>query len=543
MKKSPMYSIIFVIICSLFSMPSIAGLCEDEVQTSEGRVVGLASDAAAACAWKGINYAAAPVGELRFRPAQAPEPRDETYQAYDYGMACPQVEGITSGGHAKGFSEDCLNLNIWRPEKSGQFPVMFWIHGGGFMQGTGSYQMYDGSRLAAERDVVVVTINYRLGHLGWLALPELKAEDPNGGVGNYGLTDQTRALEWVRQNIGGFGGDPDNVTVFGQSAGGISICALLVSPPAKGLFDKAIVMSGPCDMMLSEEEAYKRGQKAAAEMGCEGEDLIECLRSRPFEEFLSSEAPNLLMEGGPIYSPNLDGYYIPDWPLKLMAEGKYSKVPVMEGSTKEELKIYTITKFGLGTLSEKRVTKMTRDLAGPYSDKILSLYDYDDYRRPFDLFIGFATDAVFTSRAYMMAEAMGGQSDLYLYRFDWNETRMPHKLGAFHALDVPLVFKALDMDMPLAKVIAGRGAVRRGTPLSEQMMSYYANFARTGNPNGEDLPEWPAYDRAAKPRLHLDTPIHLEKIGPEELERYDYFAENALYDITKGMREANKKPF
>jgi len=339
-------------------------------------------------------------------------------------------------------------------------------------------------------------------------------------------------------------GDPDNVTVFGQSAGGMSICCMLVSPKAEGLFQKAIVMSGPCDMILSEEEGYKRGEEALEYVGCEGDDPVECLRQKPYEDFLSATPPNLLLEGGLIYAPNIDGSLVPDWPLDLIKQGKYHKVPIMTGSTKEELKIYTLMKFGLGLKTRGQVDKMTRSLASEYADDILSMYDYDDYRRPFDLFIGFATDAVFSSRAYKMAELLDEQgTPSYLYKLDWGETRMPHKLGAFHGLDVPLVFKALDMDMPLAKVIAGRGAVRRGTPLSEQTMSYFANFARTGDPNGEGLPEWPEYNSEDKPRLHLDTPVNLRQISDEELERYDYFLKHPLAEITEGMREADRKPF
>ena len=197
-------------------------LCREPVATRQGPVTGLAEKGLAACAYKGIPYAAPPVGELRWKAPQPAAKRAATLEAKAFGPSCLQQENFGSGGKSKAFSEDCLTLNIYRPARSGNFPVMFWIHGGGYTIGAGSYEMYDGSRLAAEREVVVVTINYRLGEFGFLSLPELTAEDPHSSSGNDGLLDTIAALDWVRDNIAGFGGDPKNVTIFGESAGGVS---------------------------------------------------------------------------------------------------------------------------------------------------------------------------------------------------------------------------------------------------------------------------------------------------------------------------------
>jgi len=516
---------------------SAAGLCDEPVETTEGPVQGEAAPGSAACAWKGIPYAAPPLSGLRWKPPRDAPARDGVLEAAEYGCACPQVENLTSGGSARCFSEDCLTLNIWRPAKSGVFPVMLWLHGGGFMQGTGTYEMYNGARLSAEGDVVVVTINYRIGHLGFLALPELAAEHPEGSNGNYGMMDQIKALQWVHDNILGFGGNPDNVTVFGQSAGGISICALLVSPLSEGLFHKAINMSGPCDMIQSQQTAYARGREAVAELGCDGPGMIECLRAKPFEEFLPESPPNLLEEGGPIFSPNIDGYVIPDWPLELIGRGEYHRMPVIVGNTKEELKVYLFETMGVGLWPRRKVRKMTGDQAGPYAEDILSMYSFDEFRRPWELYIGFATDAVFASRTWMMARALDERSPVWVYQVDWDDHRFPNKLGAFHGIDVPMVFKALDLDILLAKLLVSRKALKSGVPLSEDMMTYYTNFARTGDPNGDTVEPWPEYDTADKKRLHFDHPLSVREIPEKDLARYRYFSDKTLEEITAGIRE------
>lgn len=508
-------------------------ICMEPVATGQGPVRGLADPESAACVWKGIPYAAPPVGELRWKPPIPPPPHDGVMDAYEYGFACPQSESLTSGGEARGFSEDCLTLNIWRPEKSGSFPVMVWIHGGAFKQGSGTYGMYDGARLAAERDVVIVTINYRIGPLGFLALPELAKEDPHGSTGNYGLEDQLQVLTWVRDHIAGFGGDPGSVTVFGQSAGGISICALMVSPLSDGLFQKAIDMSGPCDMVGTLEDGYKTGGELVSSLGCEGPDVLDCLRAKPAED-LAGDAGNVMLNLGIAHMPRIDGWVLPDQPFKLIGEGKFNHLPVMAGSTREELKLYAITFSGLGLWPRAAVHKLLAMLTGPNADKILSMYSYRDYRRPMDLFFEAASDAVFTGRQYQLAESISGEVPVYLYRFDWNDTRFPHKAGAFHGLDIPMVFGALEIDSKIAKILTSQKAVEAGKPLSEQMMSYFTNFARTGNPNGPGLPEWTAYTTQNKQRMYFDTPVHEAPLTGVQLERYNWVAEKTMPEIMAG---------
>ena len=530
---------IFVLaIVALFlaaAMPALAeDLCGSPVVTKEGLVKGKPDQAS--CSWKAVPYAAPPVGKLRWRAPQPALTHSAALEAYQLGVSCPAKESLTSGGESVGFGEDCLTLNIWRPNKSGVFPVMFWIHGGGFTQGSGAYALYNGARLAAERDLVVVTINYRLGALGFLALPELAAEDENKSTGNYGLMDQIQALQWVRDNIAGFGGDPGNVTIFGQSAGGISVCALMASPPAAGLFHRAINMSGPCDMVAGMEDGYKQGQAIAAAAKCEGAGALDCLRRKPVDALVVSGG-NDLLNGGISFSPHLDGYIVPGQPLDLIREGKFNRTPLMIGSTKDEIKLFAIAIPGLDLMPRFKITWLLRKLTGPLADEVLKMYSYSDYRRPSDLFMAAACDLAFTSRVFAQAEAAAGQVPTFLYRFEWNRTRAPNKMGAFHGLDVPFVFATFNQNFRLAKILASKKSIAQGQPLSEQMMSYFANFARTGDPNGANLPAWPAYTSAQKERLIFNTPISLRPLTAKEVERYTYLRQHKLSEISIGKNK------
>ena len=507
--------------------------CPGPVKTTEGPIQGMVEPDSGACAWKGIPYAQPPVGELRWRAPRPPAAHEGVWEAKELGFACPQSENLTSGGEARGFDEDCLTLNIWSPARSGTFPVMVFIHGGGFMQGTGTYEMYNGGRLAAEREVVLVTINYRLGNFGYLALPELTAEDPDNLSGNYGLLDQIRALEWVRDNIAGFGGDPHNVTIFGQSAGAMSVAYLLVSPRAAGLFHRAGILSGPFDLIRPLAEGYDYGRVLTLQVGCaQAPDPLACLRAQPTPAFVG-KAQNMMFAGGPSLMPRIDGKIIPAAPLELLRAGKYHRVPVMVGSTRDELRLYSLMIPGMGAWPRSTVNTLMRWIAGPKQSEIMALYDYHDFRRPVDLLVRALSDAAISSKAWLTAEtlAASGASDVFYYRFDWDDTRFPHKMGAFHGLDLPLIFGALSINSNLAKMLANNKAVASGLPLSEDMMSYYTNFARTGDPNGPGLTAWPRYNTTDRPRLVFDNPVTADPLPPTELNRYQYFASQRVDEL------------
>lgn len=520
--------------------------CTAPVEASQGSFTGLLDPDYDACVYRGIPFAEPPVGERRLRRPEPAARREGVFAAVQFGPACLQEVSILNGGKAAAYGEDCLYLNVWRPARvsagSGKFPVMVWIYGGGFVGGAGSFDIYDGAHLASRQDVVVVTFNYRLGALGFLALPELKEEDPKGSAGNYGILDQVRALEWVRDNIAAFGGDPENVTVFGQSAGGMSICALLVSPEAQGLFHRAWLMSGPCRLMASLDEGYARSRELVETLGCADADLLSCLRAKPAEAFVQ-KAPNDMFAGGVAWSPTVDGATLPGMPVEMIQQGNYQKVPVVIGTTRDELRIYTMMIPGLGLLSRGAVNRLLKGLTGPNYEAIMAMYAYPDFRRPIDLALAFGNQMVFDTPEFMMAEAFAGNNPVRLYRMDWDQTRFPHKMGAFHAIDVPFVFGAFNADVTLAKLMASKKTYEKNRNLGYTMMDYVTNFARTGDPNGEKVPAWPAYTPESRERLYFNTEITHRPLTEQELTRYRWYAERNLNDVLTGKlsRRLSKK--
>lgn len=525
----------FSLACAAAAGPE--DLCAVPVATQQGLVSGAAEPGLAACSYLGIPYAAPPRGELRWHAPLPAAARSGLYEAKSFGPSCLQDESFTGGGKSRSFSEDCLTLNIWRPAKAGVFPVMVWIHGGGYTQGAGSYEMYHGARLAAGREVVVVTLNYRLGVFGFLALPELAHEDPHGSFGNYGLADQIAALQWVRANISGFGGDPENLTIFGESAGGVSVCNLLASPPARGLFHRAVIESGACDMAQSREKGFEQGLRLARSLGCSEEHALACLRAKRAEELIR------LKDIGFNAAAHVDGYLLPDLPLQVIKSGEFNRVPVLVGSNKDEGNLMLILMPGAPVATRSLVTRTLRQALGPRADEILALYSFADYPRPISL-VGAVFADGFGSRAFAAAEALAPHTAVYVYRFDWDDERWGKRLGAFHGLEIPLVFGNLKLhagSSPLRLVLTKKAAAK-AEPLSEQMMSYWTNFAKTGDPNGSDLPLWPQYDPGQKLRLHLDTPVAVRPIAGETLERLQYFAGLSLEELRwdESRREKTK---
>jgi para-nitrobenzyl esterase len=514
--------------------------CSVPVPTSEGAYSGFLDSGYPVCVFRGLPFAQPPKGELRLKRPVPPAKHEGVKQALAFGPACYQEEDILNGGEADSYEEDCLYLNVWRPQTQDgprPLPVLVWIYGGGFVGGAGSFDIYDGAHLATRENVVVVTLNYRLGALGFMALPELKSEDLKGSTGNYGVMDQVRALEWVRDNIKNFGGDPNNVTVFGQSAGSMSVCVLLTSPEAQGLFHHAMGMSGPCRQMTPLEDGYAQGKAYAEKMGCAGNEVLNCLRSKQTKDF-DLKAGNDMFSGGTAWAPTVDGTFLPGNPVDLIRQGKYAKVPMIFGTTRDELRIYTITISGLGLWSRGTVSGLMKVLTGPNAPELMAMYDYKDYRRPIDLAFAFGNQMVFDTPAFMIAEAASKDNPVYLYRFDWDQTRMPHKLGAFHALDVPLVFGSFTTTSDLVKLLATKKSFELGTPIGYMMMDYLGNFARTGNPNGPaaagGLPEWPAYNTKTRERLYVNTETAAHPLSDSELARYRWYSEHTMKQVFTG---------
>lgn len=458
--------------------------------------------------YKGIPYAAPPVGDLRWKEPQPVEPWDEVLVCDEYGPACPQDSSDWTGMLDVGYTdEDCLYLNVWTPAESPdeELPVMVWIHGGAFTSGAGSLPIYDGHNLA-EKGVVVVTINYRLGALGLMAHPLLSEESPHGVSGNYGLLDQVAALEWVQTNVGAFGGDADNVTVFGESAGGISILELMVSPLAAGLFDRAIVESGPMlDLGLPINrvpalgDAEKTGEEISDDLGCsEAEDELAALRAVSPDELIAASSGEGMFFSPINLSPNIDGYFLTESPLQAFAAGRQQAVPLLTGINGNEGTLFipegvTLNQYNL----------LVGYLYGDYADEVKALYPAQseaEVRPAMDRLItqmGFASSARFTAERMAAADAPA-----YLYHFT-RAARDPRAaaLGSFHALEIVYVFGNFDK-------VEMKGLEDADRALSEAMMGCWTRFAATGDPNGGGASAaWPAYASDTSQYQELDAVI------------------------------------
>ncbi len=486
--------------------------CETPVLTKSGWVQGLLEKESDVCSYLGLPYAAPPVAENRFRAPQDPESWDDTLLAQEFGPDCYQPVSIMSfafGDHIG--QEDCLSLNIWRPRGKGVFPVMVFIHGGSYLVGSGSNEMNIGSRLAGSREIIVVTINYRLGPFGFLSHEALKDENPFG-AGNYGTMDQIKALEWVQQNIAAFGGDPDNITLAGQSAGGVSVCTLLTSPAAGGLFQKAIMQSGGCDYCLSEADGFNLGEQMAEAVGCaEAQDIPSCLREKDPQTILEVFPLDPMLWTSHRFKCHIDGYVIPEQPLALLQKGQYSHIPTLIGCTQNEYSLFTWFDPQLSPLPlfwdkyELQVQAHYQEAA----DQILALYPSNSDFLPILTLTRIEGDRWFRCKARAAAMALTEHHpDTYLYHFTFDDFWLSSVLGSPHAFDVLFLFNSFDKGN--TRSFFPTGPTPEALELSGALMDYFTNFALTANPNARGLPTWPAYDLTDRRHLVLDDPISLD---------------------------------
>ncbi|MDE0349608.1 MAG: carboxylesterase family protein [Gammaproteobacteria bacterium] len=458
-----------------------------------------------------IPYAAAPTGARRWAPPAAVEPWDGVRDATAPGPKCVQPAG--QGGSFYGdadfeVSEDCLVLNVWTraAHEDEGLPVMVWIHGGALVTGAGSD--YPGELLSS-KGVVLVTANYRLGPFGFFALPELSAESPAGVSGNQGIRDQVAALEWVRDNIARFGGDPGNVTIFGESAGALSMSLLQASPLARGLFHRVIGQSGGAfqpmafrDRMTSYGPSVEsRGQEIATALaGEDGDDSLAGLRALSAEHVLAVyEANPALWDYGSLAI--VDGEVVPDEVATIFAEGRQADVPVMIGSTADEgttLHEFIVPPFGEGAAGFEAYANAVLPEAG---DALAALYPSGTDDEAHASGEALLADVLFTAPMRLWARAMEDvESDAYLYWFTWAPPiEEAERYGAFHAAEIGYVFGNLDL--------FGAVPVGDDRAFSDLMATIWTQFARSGNPNGDGLPAWPAYtgENEAYMELGVDT--------------------------------------
>jgi len=472
------------------------------VTTDKGRLRG--TTVSGMRAFRGIPYAAPPVGQLRWRPPQDVAGWTGVRAATSFGPNCAQAGG-TFGSNST--SEDCLYLNVYTPRRlvrGKHYPVMFWIHGGSL--NTGSGDPYVPTRLVAH-GVVVVTINYRLGLFGFLAHPALTAE--NGASGDFGFLDQIAALQWVQRNIRAFAGDKRNVTIFGESAGGYSVQALLVSPLARGLYAKAIDESGSYALWIanpSMADAEAAGQQAAVRMGCPDESLA-CMRAAPTAAVVAANTASTT------FAP-VDGKVLPTSFATAFATGAYDHVPVIIGTNHDEWSLFVAgtelaTKHVLAAAEYPTAIASTILVPLATAQALTAAYPLSDFATPSNALSALGTDAIFACNALGIARSIGSATPTYQYEFaDENapnlfEPGVSFKLGAYHSAELQYIF-----DLPGAPTLSAPQQ-----KLAAAMVAYWTDFAKTGNPNGKGVPAWPRYTTSLEQYQSLVPPTPVTRRG------------------------------
>ena len=464
--------------------------------------------------YKGVPYAAPPVGELRWKPPRGVQNWEGIRECIEYGPSCPQPKLPAPFGRDYGpYSEDCLYLNVWTGARSSEErrPVMVWIHGGGLYAGSSSTPDFDG-RVLAQEGAVVVTVNYRLGVFGFLAHPELSRESEHKVSGNYGLLDQIAALQWVRENIAAFGGDPDRVTIFGESGGGRSVCFLMTSPLSQGLFHRAIAQSGSlyrgCGHLTRPHDEFPPletlGERVARLRGC---GSLEELRQKTADEIMRTFKPTTvpllaapgslsIPEGIFVTCPAIDGWVFPEDPVKILEEGKQHKVPLISGSNQDEASMF-LPAFKVGHDS---LLSVAAHFFPGHEQEIIKLYQEFGPPEFLQALNRFGTDAVWTRPARATAMAMEKVPvKAYVYQFTHSRGGVLQRFGAFHGVEIRFVFgHDIGANLPWTK---------EEHRISKNMRTYWLRFAAAGDPNGPDLPEWPAFDRVTEKSLEIGREI------------------------------------
>jgi para-nitrobenzyl esterase len=483
------------------------------VEIASGRLRGMEDRGVAV--FRGIPYARPPVGELAFRAAQPPEPWRGVREAVRFGAAAPQfvpprlVRSLI-GVPLERQSQDCLSLNVWTPGvDAASRPVLVWIHGGAFVMGTGASFLYRGARLARRGDVVVVTINYRLGALGFLNHPELRAR---GIEANLGIRDQIRALAWVRENIAAFGGDPGNVTIFGESAGGKSAGTLLAAPAARGLFHRAILQSGAMHHVATEAQAARVAEAFLDALGAKPDDA-EALRSARTSQVQRAQQLAAMRvgmgEGLMPWQPSVDRDSLPRTALEALDRGEVARVPTLVGSNRDEWRLFTLFDPRSRLLAEPEMRRrLARQLGGEQDvEAALELYRRERRgRRPARVWESIQSDRVFHHPAQRAADGLAELGvPVWRYLFSWRPPLLGSRLGAGHGMELPFVFGTL-RDGILRRTL---GASRSANRLSRRMQDAWIAFAHEGAPGHARLPEWRAYRTAERATLDFDREIAL----------------------------------
>jgi para-nitrobenzyl esterase len=477
------------------------------VRTNAGRVRGITKDKVSA--FFGLPYGASTAGARRFMPPSKPESWTGVREAVEYGPRSPQgasglIPEVAAVDRREPASEDCLRLNVWTAGVgAGHRPVMVWLHGGGYSQGSGAFIVYDGANLACRHDVVVVTVNHRLNVFGYLYLAELGGEK-YANSSNVGMLDIVAALEWVRDNIAAFGGDPSNVTIFGQSGGGGKVSTLMAMPSAKGLFHRAVVESASAIRGVPKDEATSSAEAYLAKLGLKPNQIDE-LQKLPVEQLVTA-----MGDGGGVGGPGLrlapvvDGHSLPRNPFDPDAPEISATVPLLIGSVETEVTFMRGTP--LDPMDDDALRAHVKQvLRGADDAAVARLIDVYRKGRPniknIDLYLILASDATFRAGVLTEAErkASQGTASVFMYYFTWKSPVRDGKLRTLHTLEIPFVFDNVD----LATAMTGSGQERYA--LADKVSSAWTAFARSGNPSHKGLPNWPAFDMKQRATMVLDN--------------------------------------
>ena len=467
--------------------------------------------------YRGVPFAAPPIGELRWREPQPVVPWQGMRKATSFAPACMQKGVSMPGEKPPATSEDCLYLNIWTPAKTAddRLPVMVWIYGGGYTNGSASMPLYWGDKLA-QRGVVVVTLAYRLGPLGFLAHPELTAESTHKSSGNYGLLDQIAALEWIQRNIAAFGGDRERVTVAGQSAGAMSVSMLMASPRAKGLFHRAIGQSGGVFEPLRIAPQYllvnaeRDGKEYVSSLRA---DSIAALRKRPAAELLEGAANS-------VSHPVIEPYVLPTGPYDALASGSYNNVPILVGFNAEEARaLVDVTRVKAATFA----ADIERSF-GALPPPLIAAYPHATDAQAQQARLDLERDLRFAWDAWTWGRLQSGHGRAYFYHFmrspPFPKGSINHDWGASHFAELWYMFDHLDQE-----AWAWSATDRQ---LAHLMASYWTNFVKSGDPNGEGLPRWPTFDTGNA--LHFSNSVFVDSLpSTSTLQVFD-----AVYDEIRG---------
>jgi para-nitrobenzyl esterase len=491
------------------------------VETASGRVRGTTERGVNV--FKGIPYAAPPLGPLRWQAPQEVTPWSGVRDAASYGNMAIQAENVfglpadllrlfTLGGRQK-IGEDCLYLNVWTPGTGGPArPVLFWCHGGAFITGSGSSPWTDGANLCRLDEVVVVSLNHRLGALGYLHLEDIAGE-AFAGAGTVGVQDIVAALQWVHDNIAAFGGDPGNVTIFGESGGGAKVSVLMALPGAKGLFHKAIIQSGPAVQMASREDGSRTARQVLAELGLAPKDAGR-LRELPALKIL--EAQNAVQATVGRFSfadrrrlgfnPVIDGRIFPEGPFAPQAPAVSAGVPLMIGSNKDEMTLFLgHLPWVTGATFDNLAEAMTPYLGARAAEVIATYRQAQPKMKADEIGVTIVGDLGVRSLSLTIAERKLAQkaADVFVYLFVWETPVLDGRLRSCHTLEIPFVFNNLE-----TAALTGTDPARLA--LGERMARAWIAFARSGKPGHGGLPAWPAYSVASRPTMIFDNECRIE---------------------------------